>query len=96
VSFFSCTGIRGGVFLTEGRYVRERAASRRWWAVAASGQARAWILPSVALGISVEALFTLAARDLVVESTSPTLPPQRSPLSRFGLSISGGPVFRFF
>jgi hypothetical protein len=96
VSFFSCAGMRGGVFVTEGRYIRDRALGRRWWAVAGSGQARAWILPSFALGISIEALYALAARDLVVESATPGSPAQRMSLSRFGLSIAAGPIFKFF
>jgi hypothetical protein len=96
LSFFTCAGMRGGAFLTKGfGFNRNRSLARRWWAVAASGQARAWIVPSVAIGISVEALFALAERQLSVYY-GPTNATQQRTLSRFGLAITGGPVFRFF
>lgn len=96
-SFFMCVGARGGGFATNGYGFENRQRStRRWWAVAASGQARAWILKTVGIGVSVEALFALAARDLVATSADEEAPPQVRTLSRFGISVSGGPVFRFF
>lgn len=96
-SFFACAGARGGSFATSG-YGFERVArsNRRWWGIVASGQARAWVLPTVGIGISVEASFALADRDLVATSATGGGPVQVRTLSRFGLSISGGPVFRFF
>jgi hypothetical protein len=96
LSFFTCAGMRGGAFVTKGfGFERNRVQSRRWWAAAASGQARAWIVPSVAIGISIEALFALAERELVVYDQQNQIT-QRRTLSRVGLAISGGPVFRFF
>jgi hypothetical protein len=96
LSFFACTGMRGGAFVTKGfGFNRNRSQSLRWWTAVASGQARAWILPTVAIGISVEALYALAERELSVYYGPNNLVQQRT-LSRFGLAIAGGPVFRFF
>jgi hypothetical protein len=97
LSFFMCAGVRGGVFVTDGTAASDGyRRTLRWWSIAASGQARAWIVPSVAIGISVEALFALAARDLIVDGTSAGLPPLVRTMPRVGLSIAAGPVFRFF
>jgi hypothetical protein len=97
LSFFTCVGARGGSFVTEANgYSTNQKESRRWWAVSASGQARAWLLPYLALGISVEALFALADRELVVVGDRDSLPTRMRALPRVGLSIAGGPVFRFF
>jgi hypothetical protein len=94
LSFFMCAGARAGQFTTQGTgYDPGYRRSTPWWAIAGSGQARAWIVPSVGIGIGVEALFALAPRDLVVEGSSPLL---TRATSRVGINIAAGPVFRFF
>jgi hypothetical protein len=98
MSFFTCAGARGGTFLTNayGFTTRNYRASRNWWALTGSGQARAWLLPMFGIGIAVEAVFAVAARDLVVTVEGGTQTSQRLSVPRVGLSISAGPVFRFF
>lgn len=95
MSFVMCTGLRGGMFVARGDRLGagllKVTSTRPWWAVAVSGQARAWIVPNVGIGLGIEALFALASRDLVVTYTE-----QRLSVPRVGLAISVGPVFRFF
>ena len=93
LTFFMCAGGRAGAFITDGTGYR---VTLPWWAVSASGQARAWIVPAVAIGISVEALFVLATRDLQFVGTSPDAPAITRSIPRVGLSVAAGPVFRFF
>jgi hypothetical protein len=97
LSFFMCGGARVGGFTTgaEG-YSTDYVRTRVWWALAASGQARAWIVPSVAIGLSLEALFALAERRLALQSETPGVPDIQRPMPRVGLSIAVGPVFRFY
>lgn len=96
VSLFACVGGRGGVFWTRGRNLARRdAIGSPWWAAVVSGQARAWLLPFLAIGIDVEAVYALAARDLVITAVSGGTE-QRLAVSRVGLVISAGPIFRFF
>lgn len=97
MSFYACLGGRGGGFSTQGYGVSSSdLVTRPWWALAASSQARAWILPSFGIGIGIEALFALAQRDLVARSDQPGGAPQSQSVPPFGLAVSGGPVFRFF
>jgi hypothetical protein len=97
LSFFMCAGGRGGWFTTEATgFVRNYKATRPWWAVSASGQARVFIAPSIGIGISVEALFALAARDLTVNGETSAVPNERRSVPRVGLSVAAGPVFRLF
>jgi hypothetical protein len=97
LSFFMCAGGRGGWFTTEAAgFQRNFHATRPWWAVAASGQARVFIVPAIGIGISVEALFALAARDLTVSGESSALPVERRSVPRVGLSVAAGPIFRLF
>jgi len=96
LSFFMCAGARGGQFVTDGSgYSPAYHRSFPWWALASSGQARAWIVPSVGIGIGVEALFALVPRDLVAYGSNGSPSLTRS-VPRVGLSIAVGPVFRFF
>jgi len=97
MSFYACLGARGGGFSTQGYgTTSSELATRPWWALAASSQARAWILPAFGIGIGIEALFALAQRDLVAQPDQPGGAPQTQPVPPFGLAVSGGPVFRFF
>jgi hypothetical protein len=97
LSFYGCAGVRGGLFSTNAfDYAQNDQQNSRWWAVVVSGQARAWILPTVGIAISIEGLVPLAARELVLRSPTPELPDQRRGVSRVGLGVTGGPVFRFF
>ena len=98
LSFFMCGGARAGQFVADatGSPFRERyRTSEPWWAVSASGQARAWIVPAVAVGISVEALVSLASRDLELTGLMGA-PSVTRHISQLGLSVAAGPVFRFF
>jgi hypothetical protein len=97
LSFFMCGGARGGGFTTDGYgYFRDFRRTRAWFGLSASGQARAWILPSVAIGLSVEALFALAERKLAVLSETAVAEPHYREMPRLGLTIAVGPVFRFY
>lgn len=99
MSFFVCVGARGGGFSTQGYGFgigASESVTKPWWALAASSQARAWILPGFGIGIGIEALWTTAPRELVVESDSPMQAAQTQAVPRLGLAVSGGPVFRFF
>jgi hypothetical protein len=97
LSFFMCGGARGGQFIAAGAgYSDDLRRTRRWWAIAGSGQARAWIVPSVAIGISIEALFALASRELTLIGKPTGTPNLVRTMPRVGLSVSAGPVFRFF
>jgi hypothetical protein len=97
LSFFTCGGVRGGAFVAAGAgYSDDLRRTRPWWAISSSGQARAWIVPSVAIGMSIEALFTLAPRDLTAIGKPAGTPNLTRTMPRVGLSISAGPVFRFF
>jgi hypothetical protein len=97
LTFYGCAGVRGGLFSTNAfDYAQNEQKNSPWWAVVVSGQARAWILPTVGIAISIEGLFALAPRELVLRSPSPDLPEQHRSVSQVGLGVTGGPVFRFF
>jgi hypothetical protein len=97
LSFFMCAGGRGGAFTTQGSgFDQNYRRSTAWWAVAASGQARVFLVPWLAIGIGIETLVALADRELVVTSGSQSSPAQTRSVSRVGLSVAAGPVFRFF
>jgi hypothetical protein len=99
VGFFMCFGGRFGSFRGKGEAFDQAdlTSFEPWWALAGSGQGRFWISSAVAIGTSVEALYALAARDIVVRPApgvdSPTV---TRPVPQLGLSITIGPVFRIF
>jgi hypothetical protein len=100
VSFFMCAGGRFGSFRGAGSGFNAGNVTsfKPWWALAGSGQARFWISSAIAVGTSVEALYALAQRDIVVRPARPEddSPEVRRPVSSLGLSVTIGPVFRFF
>jgi hypothetical protein len=97
LSFFMCAGARAGQFITDSTGYRTPLHRASFWtAVAASGQARAWIAPAVGIAISVDALFALAARDLALVGATPGTPTMVRTIPQVGLSVAAGPVFRFF
>ena len=99
MSFVVCAGARGGMFMAKGDRLGpgldKITSTRPWWALAASGQARAWIVPNVGIGLGIEALFALSTRNLVVTDQAKSVT-QRLGVPRVGLAISVGPVFQFF
>lgn len=98
MSFVMCAGVRGGMFVAKGDRlgpgVDKVASTRPWWSLAASGQARAWIVPNVGIGLGIEALIALSARNLVLVDQDKGVT-QKLNVPRVGLAISVGPVFRF-
>jgi hypothetical protein len=97
LSFFMCAGGRAGAFTTQGTgFSHDLHETSAWWALSASGQARVFLEPWLAIGIGVETLIALADRDLVLTPPSPSLPTLTRSVSRIGLSVAVGPVFRFF
>jgi hypothetical protein len=99
MSFYVCLGARGGGYTTQGYGFNTNDSdmvTRPWWVLAGSSQARAWILPTFGIGIGIEAMYSLARRDLVVASDQEGVPDQFIAVQRFGLAVSGGPVFRFY
>lgn len=97
LTFYGCAGVRGGLFSTNAfDYAQNDQKNSPWWALVVSGQARAWILPTVGIAISIEGVFALAPRELVLRSPSSDLPDERRSVSQLGLGVTGGPVFRFF
>jgi len=99
MSFVMCAGLRGGMFVAKGNRLGvgllKVTSTRPWWALALSGQARAWIVPNIGIGLGIEALFALAARDLVVTDADKVVQ-QKLAVPRVGLAITVGPVIRFF
>jgi hypothetical protein len=99
MSFVMCAGLRGGMFVAKGDRLGpgfdKVASTRPWWTLAASGQARAWIVPTIGIGLGIEALIALSARNLVVTDESRAIS-QKLVVPRVGLAISVGPVFRLF
>ena len=99
VSFFMCLGGRAGSFRSTGDSYNSgnRTSYRPWWALAGSGQGRFWISSSIAIGTSVEALYALAQRDIVVHPRpGEDSPSVVRPVPQLGLSVTIGPVFRIF
>jgi hypothetical protein len=99
MSFYACAGARAGAFTTQGYGLgasESELVTRSWWAITASSQARAWILPAFGIGIGIEATFTPARRQLLVYPDQPGGKTQSQSVQLFGLAVSGGPVFRFF
>jgi hypothetical protein len=97
LSFFMCAGGRAGAFTTHATgFAQNLHETSAWWALSASGQARVFLEPWLAIGIGVETLIALADRDLVLNPPSPALPTLTRSVSRIGLSVAAGPVFRFF
>jgi hypothetical protein len=97
LSFFMCAGGRAGAFTTHATgFAQNLHETSAWWALSASGQARVFLESWLAIGIGVETLIGLADRDLVLNPPSPSLPTLTRSVSRIGLSVAAGPVFRFF
>jgi hypothetical protein len=97
MSFYVCAGARIGGFSTQGYgFGSSELVTRPWWAIAASSQARAWIFSSFGIGIGVEALYSPAERVLLVTADEGAGRTRSQSVPRFGLAVSGGPVFRFF
>lgn len=97
VGFFMCVGGRAGTFRTVGKgfNMRDHTQTEAWWAIAGSGQGRFWLSSAVAIGTSVEALYSLVPRDLSVLGIDGA-PDYVRHVPRLGLSVTIGPVFRFF
>lgn len=96
VGFFMCVGGRAGAFRSAGDgYTRDRTETSGWWALAGSGQGRFWVSGGVGVATSVEALYSLVPRDLSVRGVEGA-PNHVRPVPRLGLSVTLGPVFRFF
>lgn len=98
VGFFMCAGARGGAFRVAGMDFNSgsRSSTSQWWALAGSGQGRFWLTEAFGFGTGVEALYTLAARDLKVAGVDASSPSRIRHVSQVGLSVTLGPVFRFF
>ncbi len=97
VGFFMCVGGRGGSFRSSGNgfAVRDRTLTSAWWALAGSGQGKFWLSGGVGIATSVEALYSLVPLDLTVRGLDGA-PDYIKHVSRLGLSVTIGPVFRFF
>jgi hypothetical protein len=97
VGFFMCVGGRAGTFRSAGMgfNTRNRAQTEGWWALAGSGQGRFWVSGVVGIATSVEALYSLVPRDLSVLGVDGA-PDYVRHVPRLGLSVTVGPVFRFF
>lgn len=99
MSFVMCGGVRGGMFVAKGDRLGpgldKVSSTRPWWALALSGQARAWIVPNIGIGLGIEALVAFSARNLVVTDESKYVT-QKLSVPRVGLAITVGPVFRIF
>jgi hypothetical protein len=97
VGFFMCVGGRGGTFRSagDGFNMRNHTRTSEWWALAGSGQGRFWISGGVGVATSVEALYSLVPRDLSVLGVEGA-PDYVRHVPRLGLSVTVGPVFRFF
>jgi hypothetical protein len=98
VGFFMCVGGRGGTFRSEGSGFNSQNFTRTtaWWALTGSGQGRFWLSGAVGIATSVEALYSLVPRDLSALGADGTSPDRIKHVSRLGLSVTVGPVFRFF
>ncbi|MEY4580313.1 MAG: hypothetical protein RL701_5016, partial [Pseudomonadota bacterium] len=98
LSVFSCVGLRRGTFTTHGQGFEplgnDTDVPSPWWAVAAAGHVRLWVVPTFGLGLAVEALVPLAPRDIVVTMGTDVLHHRK--VSGIGFAITAGPVFRFF
>ena len=96
VAFFMCVGGRAGSFRTKGDGFNMQNFERSdWWAaLAVSGQGRFWFSGPVGIGTSVEALYSLRPRDLVVMGVD--APDSKREVPNLGLTVTIGPVFRFF
>jgi hypothetical protein len=95
VGFFMCVGGRAGAFRSSGDFEVDRQSASIWGALAASGQGRFWLSGGFGLGTSVEALYTLTPRNLTVRGRNGA-PARMREVQNFGLSVTIGPVFRFF
>jgi hypothetical protein len=97
VGFFMCVGGRGGTFRSAGSGFNAQNLTHTsgWWALAGSGQGRFWLSGGIGIGTSVEALYSLVPRDLSALGMDGA-PDRIKHLSRLGLSVTVGPVFRFF
>src|SRR5262252_224815 len=98
VGFFMCVGGRLGSFRGEGHYTEgSKSSVSAWWALAGSGQGRFWLSRAIAIGTSVEALYALSQREIVVDpkpgEMGPTL---KREVPQLGLAVTIGPVFRVF
>jgi hypothetical protein len=98
LGFFMCVGGRGGTFRSAGDGFNSQSLTRTsgWWALAGSGQAKFWLSGGVGIATSVEALYSLVPRDLSVLGSDGASKDYIKHLSRLGLSVTIGPVFRFF
>ncbi|HKP62444.1 MAG TPA: hypothetical protein VJV78_37175 [Polyangiales bacterium] len=98
VSFYMCLGGRFGSFRSDGNNFNKGnfTTNEPWWALTGSGQGRFWISSSIAIGTSVEALYALAQRDIVVNPAGQDAGKVTRSVSRWGLSVTIGPVFRVF
>lgn len=97
VGFFMCVGGRGGTFRSSGSgfNMRSRTLTEGWWALAGSGQGRFWVSRGVGIATSVEALYSLVPRDLSILGVAGA-PDHVRHVPQLGLSVTVGPVFRFF
>jgi len=97
VGFFMCVGGRAGTFRSAGTGFnsRNRTQTEGWWALAGSGQGRFWLSGAVGIATSVEALYSLVPRDLSVLGVDGA-PDYIRHVPRLGLTVTVGPVFRFF
>jgi hypothetical protein len=95
LGFYMCAGARGGPFQSQGEGIgKDLKRTEAWWGVTGSGQARFWFTSIFALGGSVEAVYALRARQLTVLDKGQEV--SRTVVPRLGLSVTAGPVFRFF
>jgi hypothetical protein len=95
-AFFMCIGGRAGSFRTRGHdFNMGNDKVTDWWAaLALSGQGRFWLSGPFGVGTSVEALYALRQRRLVVRGFRAEDRGREVP--DLGLTVTIGPVFRFF